>query len=167
MLWLSFPMSVITAYAADKYIKFDDKVKASAFPVLAIILLFVSNINTVGVSHGWNYPEEEKFISGVATPPKDAEVFYIIDTADSGDPADIYQMDAFEIATVYSLKTINGYSGQFPSGWGGIWDVSVDTYEQSVFEWIEEYKLSNVYAYDRAQNLWISAEDRMLAVMDD
>ena len=95
------------------------------------------------------------FLSSVSVPPEDAEVFYIIDTANTGDAPFIYQLDAFEIATLYSLKTINGYSGKLPLEWGGIWDVGSENYEVGVSKWIERYNLSNVYAYDRATDTWI------------
>lgn len=165
MLWLSFPMAVITAYTANKYIK--TRAGTVIFSTIAIIMLFVSNINTIGVSSYWNQPDESLFISSVSKPPEDAEIFYIIDSADTKDSACIYQLDAFEIATWYSLKTINGYSGQIPSDWKGIWDVSSEYYEKSIAGWIEKYNLTNVYAYDRALNVWIPSEERSLLKMDN
>lgn len=167
LLWLSFPMAVITAYMANRYIKFEEHVQTAIVSGLAVIMIFVSNINTVGAYSLWNYSNEYSFISNVSEPPKDAEVFYIIDTADTKDLEWIYQLDAFEIATNFSLKTINGYSGQEPANWHGIWDVCSESYENSVFEWIKNHSLTNVYAYDRATNTWISSEERMLLAMDD
>lgn len=155
LLWLSFPMSVVTACMADRAIHWKHRGAELCISVCAVILLFASNINVVGVSQHWSLPEEMHFITNVAEPPKDAQVFYMIDTARTGDPMHIYQLDAFEIATWYSLKTINGYSGQYPAGWDGIWNVCLDGYQSSVDQWVSAYGLEHVYAYDRAGNVWI------------
>lgn len=166
LLWLSFPMAVVTAYAANRYIKIANPLKSVIVSCIAVIMIFVSNINTIGVYSLWNCQEEYSFISKVTEPPTDAKVFYIIDTADTKDRGDMYQLDAFEIANWYSVKTINGYSGGIPLGWD-MWDVCSEKYEDHVFEWIEKYNLTNVYAYDRATNEWIPLEERRNLLMDD
>lgn len=165
--WLSFPMAVITAFTANRYIRFEEHIKTVIISCIAVMALFVSNINMISVGTGWNYNDENSFISKVAAPPEDAEIFYIIDTDAKGDPSYIYQLDAFEIATWYSLKTINGYSGQSPVGWEGIWEVAASGYESGVAGWIEKYGLTNVYAYDRAKNTWIPFVERYNLLMDE
>lgn len=167
-LWLSFPMAVITAYMADQYIHFKRIGVRIGFSVCAVILLFVSNINTIGVSHHWNLSDELEFISNVPEPPKDAEVLYIIDTAKTGKADYVYQLDAYEIATWYSLKTINGRSGRTPSGWGEIRNVCGDSYEKSIYQWIERYEIdiTTVYAYDCATNTWIAFSDRPSSLIE-
>lgn len=160
-LWLSFPMAVTTAYMADRHIHCKKKGMEICVSVCAVAMIFVSNINIRGVSQHWNLAEEQNFIVNVSKPPEDAQVFYIIDIAQTGDPTYIYHLDAFEIATWYSLKTINGYSGQYPAGWDGIQHVCSDGYEDSVDQWVKEYGLEHVYAYDRANNIWIPHADRV------
>ena len=157
MLWLSFPMSVITSYAADKYIPCN-KLRNNLIALILVLLIFVSNINKIGVNQNWNKPDEWNFITNVAAPPDDLQSFYIIDTSENCDIPVNYQLDAFEIATWYSLKTINGYSGKFPPDWWGIWDLCNESYLQNVSNWIETYDLKNVYAYDKARNEWIPYE---------
>lgn len=158
LLWLSFPMAVVTAYCADQYFR----IRYKKFPLSAVfaVLIFVSNIHTGNLMSGWSAGEELAFIKTVSVPPEDAKIFYLIDSEKQDDAAYIYQMDAFEIAMYHSRKTINGYSGQSPNGWDGIWDVCSDAYEGMVHEWVHTYDLKNVYAYDRAANKWISFEDR-------
>lgn len=155
LLWLSFPMTVVTASMADRAIHWKSRGTEVCVSACAVILVFASNINVVGVSQHWSLSEEMHFITNVAKPPEDAQVFYMIDTARTGDPMHIYQLDAFEIATWFSLKTINGYSGQYPAGWDGILNVCLDGYESSVDQWVSAYGLEHVYAYDRAANIWI------------
>ncbi len=167
LLWLSFPMSVVTAYVADRYLTFEKKHLQIIVSASVVALVFWSNVNKVGVFHGWNYPDEVEFISDVSVPPADLECFYIIDSKQTDTPWRIYQLDAYEIATVHSIKTINGYSGQFPDGWEGLMDVCSNSYENSVFRWIDEYNLKNVYAYDRAKNTWIPVNKRYDEAMDD
>lgn len=157
-LWLSFPMAVITACLANKYIHLRRAGFQAAISACAVILIFLSNINTEGVNAYWNHSYEKEFLEGMPTPPADAEVFYIIDTAQTGAPAFIYQLDAFEIATWFDIKTINGYSGQLPPDWAslGLSDVTSDTYEENMAVWIDKYDLEHVYAFDLATCTWTS-----------
>lgn len=163
-LWMGFPMAVVTAYCADRYLSL--KWKKINVPVVCVSLLFLSNINVNGVSSGWSAHEELAFIGQVAAPPEDADSFYIMDSEKKGDPAVICQLDAFEIANYYDLKTVNGYSGQYPADWDGLGDIYSDAYEISVYEWTNRHGLHHVYAYDRAQNIWTSLEDRMKLGVD-
>ncbi|MBQ6342444.1 MAG: hypothetical protein IJI41_04920 [Anaerolineaceae bacterium] len=158
MLWLSFPMTVVTSYAADQLL-LCKKIRGKLIASLFIILVFVSNINTIGVNQNWNKPYDWNFLSNVPAPPDHLDSFYIIDTGNKCETPVVYQLDAFEIATWYSIKTINGYSGQFPSGWK-IWNLCDDFYEENVFNWIEIYNLENVYAFDKTENEWIPVEER-------
>lgn len=171
-LWLSFPMSVVTAYLANKYLLFDRKHLQGFVCVSAIVLVFLSNINRTGVSQSWNYPDELKFVSSVSAPPEEVECFYIIDSIDSEQKNGLFsnvkrQVDAFEIATVHSLKTINGYSGQFPDGWDGINNIYSKRYENNVFWWIDDNNIKNVYAYDIATDKWTPAIERYMMAIDD
>lgn len=158
MLWLSFPISVLTAYMANKC--FDSRDINNLISVGICLLLFVSNINECGVTSGWSEKEEIDFINNVETPPANIEAFYIVDSDNTCDAPYIYQLDSFEIANKFSIKTINGYSGQFPEKWGGIWEVCSKSYETCIYDWVYRYNLQNVYAYDRARNDWIPLETR-------
>ncbi|MBR6089663.1 MAG: hypothetical protein IKP86_07005, partial [Anaerolineaceae bacterium] len=164
-LWLSFPMSIITAYAADRYLK-SQKSGNLLLSVFALLMIFVSNIDRQGVFSKWDCFQESRFMYNVPVPPDDAEILYIIDTLGTEYSCTDYQVDAFEIADRLGLKTINGYSGQFPEGWLRLWDIQTDFYEPEVFDWIEKYHLEHVYAYDRGTNTWISVKDRYKVYMD-
>lgn len=155
MFWLSFPMTIVTTYVANQHY-----VNVKILPALLCIFVFIFNINTVGAYTEWDQTEEENYLSAVPAPPKDAEAFYLIDTSGSWDEyVAKYQMEAFEIATIYSLPTINGYPAQTPPYWGGIWNLCSEDYETYVALWIKAYNLENVYAYDRATCTWISHND--------
>lgn len=160
-LWLTFPLSVITAYCGNKHYSYHDSYKGRFALLIILFMLFVSNVDINGVGQGWDEKEELKFITSVTPPPQDADTFYIIDTAQTQDPEYIYQLDAFEIATWYHLKTLNGYSGQFPPGWWGLWNPCTDAYENNVLKWIDNCDTQSVYAYDRASNTWIPFQQRL------
>lgn len=156
MLWLSFPAAVAAAYCADALCgMYENKKKLlDGVSYALLLLLFLSNIDKAGVSASWNADSEREFISGIAAPPEDAQCFYITDSARSSEPDYVYQVDAFEIATVYGISTINGCNNLTPSGWDGIGNVNGDDYESNVKRWIEQNELTSVYAYDRANNTW-------------
>ncbi len=135
----------------------------SAIVYLTAGLLFVFNINTEAVYSMNTVSAGRDLIENVSEPPADCEVFYIRDSSGNQGGEEwmfaccIAQLDAVEIANRYGIKTINGYSGQFPPGWGqwdGIYDIYSDSYEEYVRQWILEYDLENVYVYDRGTNAW-------------
>lgn len=159
LLWLSFPLSVTTAFLADHYLKeqFPSKALYALLCVVGLGLLFWSNATPKGVAQYWDAAYEYKFKSYVAKPPEDVKVFYITDT-EGNDPPYGYQLDAYEIANWYGLKTLNGYSGQSPKDWK-LWEVKGDDYEKNVEEWIRAYDLKDVYCYDRGKNTWKKRDD--------
>ena len=160
LLWLSFPMSVVTGFLMNKWQKKGDY-KIVAFSACAVVMLILSNINVSCVASGWNASEENAFIQNVKEPPSNVESFYIVDSSQNQDYPFGYQLDAFEIANHYGIKTINGYSGNLPPEWEGIWDPKSEQYESAVFAWVKKYGLKQVYAYDCAANVWMSHEIRL------
>ena len=154
---LSLPMSIISAYTADKFIKLSHK-KATATALLMIAAIWLSGINKNGIRAGWERRQQQQFLAQVATPPKDVEVFYI-----RAKQVGIYeQMNAFEIANFYGLKTINGYSGSVPKNWQYVFGKD---YEGIVRNWVLNHNLQNVYAYDIEQNKWQSVMQTLLSSM--
>jgi len=155
LLYLSFPMALITSYVSNKYIVFKDKKYNVCFVIIMTILAFISNINLDGVPSRWNIQDEEKFINGVSAPPENAEVFFLVNTTKEGYENYEYQLDAFEIADKFSIKTLNGYSGQSPVENRQIGWVFSDEYNNNVITLIAKYNMKNVYAYDYVNNVWI------------
>lgn len=93
LLWLSFPMAVMTAFLMNRRMNAKNK-KASVLSVAAVTMLALSNINMVSVSSEWNARAEAAFIHGVASPPSDLESFYITDSSQGNkSPACYYQLD--------------------------------------------------------------------------
>lgn len=157
--WLSFPVSVLVAYVANK------QTKANGIHQIAtgllIVMLFISNINVSGVYSCWSIKNETRALNNVCPPPSDVVCFYVINAPVNENISAYYQIDAYDIATKYSIKTINGYSGQVPMGWDCIGDIFSENYEKDVCRWIEDNKLVGVYAYDLTNNEWIRFEERI------
>lgn len=164
LLWLSFPIAVITAYCSDRYV--NKGCKKTIAGIILTTLLFLFNINTIGIPSDWSLNKELAFLENVESPPESADCFYLIDSEKNEDPV-IDQVDAFAIGSYYGVKTINGYSGQFPSGWDGLWDICSSDYESNMFEWIITHGLKDVYAYDRTMNIWTAFEKRMEICLDE
>lgn len=152
--FLSLPMSLITAVMGDDVSRLK---KRSTWPALILLALaFIANIHISGVSSvAWNRGEQKAFLDNVAPPPSDCEVFCIVNPK-RYDSHWAIQLDAYQIADHFGINTINGYSGNTPKGWDGIWEVGGDKveYEEAVLKWIAANGLENVYAYDEGNNTW-------------
>ena len=74
------------------------------------------------------------------------------------------QMITWYIADRYDLQTINGYTGNYPYGWG----LSVsgrDAYENEIRSWLELKEItdtSHIYGYIAEENRWVSYEEVIL-----
>ena len=80
---------------------------------------------------------------------------FIIYEGDETNPTNVQTL-SWSIAEKFDLKCLNGYSGNFPPDWQGIYNVfDKDTYLNGIRDWILRYKIDNVYAYDLSENEWI------------
>lgn len=128
--------------------------------ILAMVL-FCSNYSINGISTGWSVTGEEEFLNSVAVPPEDCKVMYITDRLHTSDAVfQELQMDAWAIALKYNIKTVNGYSGQFPDGWD-LLDAGAEDMDQKVCEWLRAWDLTTegVYSYDIGSNTWEKLSD--------
>lgn len=164
LLWINFPMCVVTSYLANEFFSNKRMFVNILVGVILSILLYISNLDSVGapINENWRHDNQIEFITSVVEPPCDVDCFYIIDSGESMKKAYEYQMDAFEIANYFSIKTINGYSGGTPIGFGEVFEVASDQYEPYILNiLVPKYDLENVYAYDIGANLWIPISDRL------
>ena len=156
LLYLSFPMAILGSIGGNflfNTYNFKNTNYKKYIPVCLFIFLWISNIRNEGVYSTWNSSFEKEYLSGVSKPDIQCKVFYMSNT-NSEVPQYIYQLDAFEIANKFELKTINGYSGNSPDSWQDIWEVSNENYENGVSNWIVLNNLKNVCRYDVANNKW-------------
>ena len=153
--FLSLPASIVVAVEGNQWTYEEDKTIRYGFAMSLVCFGFwLCNVNKVGVNSYWDADTQLQFVNSVEKPPQDCKVFYVKDSARANRPAHTYQLDAYELAVAFELYTINGYSGQFPADWWGLWDVCSDAYEQNAMSWAECYEISDFYSYDLATNVW-------------
>lgn len=170
--FLAFPISIMTAYTADYFMKnqniLKDKKMVSEILALLLLVCVASNVTSDGVFSLWNRAFEWRMIDEIATPPADCEVFYIKQSVageyDADNEADLLhamasyelaaQMQAVEIATIYDIKTIGGYSGQIPKEYANITNIENPNYEKGVIAYCKQQKVYDIYSYDIVTNQW-------------
>ena len=98
-------------------------------------------------------------LAGISPPPPQANVFALLSVAGLRKHPFEDQLDAMIIAQKYGLHTINGYSGQFPRGWGGIYNFDRPEYVLYLDLWIKRYNLENnqLYFLDAKTGSWLPA----------
>ena len=153
LLWLTFPISVVIATKLSDAPLFAHKKAGMAASVAVLVIIFLFTLDKNGLICHFERTERTAFMDAVAAPPEDMTAFFVTDSAASGKAEYIYQLDAYEIASKYDLKTLNGYSGHFPSGWG-VWNVCGEDYLAYAANWAETYGLTGIYVYDEAANAW-------------
>ena len=163
LLFLSFPMAVVTAVMLNEL---DSLIRKNtpctvwvAGQFLLVAALIMTGINTVGPPSAWNVKDSYKRVESVSKPPEDCKSFFLCNPI-SALSRPLLQTDAWEIADYLNLKTINGYSGTFPTGWGGIWNIRSDTYKNAIWKWIDDHQIDNVYEYDQTANEWRHAQEK-------
>ena len=173
-LVLTLPCAILIAFMADYiYKSFTGAVRIVAMIITIAVtgLIWYDNFEPTGVLSSYSSKDSEKFISYVAAPPSDCEVFYIkngrvyfgntfIDEVTPLIPwGGKINIDALYISTLYDLKTFNGYSGRVPSGWDIMGVVGDDT-DAEALNWIRHNNISTqgLYAYDMRDNVWEQVE---------
>jgi len=108
----------------------------------------------------WDAVEYKQKMDHIAAPPSDCKVMFIYEkkTDEETPPARLarLQMDAWQIAWQYHIKTLNGYSGNFPKGWE-LLRVSEEEYISRVEKWVElnDIEKEGLYGYDIQNNKWL------------
>lgn len=158
-MFLSLPMGIVLAFGAEALLS-RWKTRGSVKPILiSVILLFFISENTMTVTRcPWSISQQREQMRKVAPPPKDCDVFVLLDESENTEKINpyIYQVYAWMIAVKYNLYTVNGYSGNLPLGWEYIWDPNnLSNYCMGIQEWCKTNNLSDIYAYNPISNKWI------------
>jgi len=159
--FLSLPAGIIIAYFLSEQIRIENKkiLKYGICIILTTVVFFAEHQNTGKMSF-WTKSEIDNYLENVSVPPKNCESFLLVN---NNIPTDcFYQLDAWTIANKYNIKTINGYSGQFPKNWMYIWDMEYNRNYSDILRWIDEYNLENVYLYDYKNDNWIKCTESAL-----
>lgn len=150
MFFLTLPMAIVCAIWMEK----KSNNKNLKFYGILIALLFLENISIGGVDQSWSMTSATEHIDAVAAPPENCTVFALIDTVNrDGVNYTDYQLDAWEIANKFHLKTFNGYSGQFPLDWN-LGGPNLPSVIPAIHQWANVYGMWDAYIYDIGTNEW-------------
>ena len=107
--------------------------------LLTIVTLGIAE--QLGSNEGFSVSEEEAFLSRLAKRlPNECATFYMALNSDAREVnADYalaeYHLDAMLVAQQRGIPTLNGYSGNFPTGWT-LFQMRAADYEASVRRWV-------------------------------
>lgn len=163
---LAFPLAMVVAIGLHQSINYatghiHSYVKRGACLVAVSVfclLLVVEQFNTGSLA---NYSKQQQryMLAGIDYPPQQAKVFALLPAEGLKKLPYEAQIDAMIIAQKFGLHTINGYSGQLPPGWGGIYDFNSPDYIAHLGRWIQHYNLETdqLYFLDAKTGSWLSA----------
>lgn len=159
-LWFGILLALYLERARDKF----SWLKQWMVAIVALVV-FCSNYTPQAIGTEWSVSEETAYLDLVAKPPEDCEIMYLTDREHVAKQQRnemfleaILQMQSWAIADRFSIKTINGYSGQEPEGWNiHPQDEDVDW---EVRKWLALNGVTDdvVYAYDIGTNKWTKFE---------
>lgn len=154
LFFLSFPVSVVASlYGCQRMRSSGHPGIAKAFSVALLPLLLLTQIRRGGVSSDWNAGPRRAFVSSVQAPPSGCTAFYVTNSGAGRSPvAD--QLDAFELASLMDVPTLNGYSGGAPEGREKLWVIQGVDYLPGVAFLSAREGLENVWGLDLATRTW-------------
>ena len=126
---LAFSIAIVIAIGLHQLINYasghiHSSVKRGAWLVAVSVfcLLLVGEQFNTGSLAKYSKQQQLDMIACIAPPPQQVKVFALLPVEGVKKLPYEAQIDAMIIAQKYGLHTINGYSGQFPRGWGGIYN---------------------------------------------
>jgi hypothetical protein len=163
--FLSLPAGIVIACFLSGRIRVLNKnyIRYVLICTVLVTVFFAEHQNTGKIS-GWTKSQINSYLENISAPPEDCESFLLVNNTVSHNVH--YQLDAWIIANKFNIKTINGYSGQFPKNWEYIWDMESDGNYRDVLQWINEYNMENVYLYDYKDNNWIKCTELALEELE-
>ncbi len=107
--FLLLPASILLAFLLSHY-----KFKSRHSMAVIAVLVWLTNINCIKTTRSKYFDQE--LLACVPPPPPKAKIIGMYTTGKINDKFfdTNYQLDAWQIADHYGVKTINGYSGLFP-----------------------------------------------------
>jgi hypothetical protein len=135
--------------------------KQRAFIVLAALLplvVFIEQYTAPRTDSRIKRSAERAAMAMIPPPPADARIFFVVPDFKNGS-ADMVQehMTALLVAGRYNLSTINGHTGQLPSGWN--LDIEGERYFRNAAQWLNDHgSPTGVYGLDAVRGKWLSPD---------
>jgi hypothetical protein len=163
---LAFPIAIVVAIGFQQslnhvmsHIRSFVKRSAYVFALVVCCLVLLGEQFNTGSLANYSKQQQRDMLAGISNAPPQAKVFALLPVVGLRKPPYESQIDAIIIAQKYSLNTINGYSGDCPPGWGGIYDPAEPEYIVSLVRWIQYYSLETyqLFFLDANTGTWLSA----------
>lgn len=168
MLFRWYPIVHLVSAVYMSYVLNDllaGKEKYTLYVTELCIVCCLSNFYPKGYFSNWSEAEEKEFLESVSPPPENCEVMYISGKIDQsfwicGFISDevLQQLNAWDIAAKYNIKTINGYSGHEPD----YWRVKATGKDCELYakEWIKQKNMdtTGLYEYNVNTKKWTPVE---------
>ncbi len=135
---LTLPMAVALAWALDSLLaraRLPGRVALAALVALAAV-------EQVGTRQGYDKAHEAARLTALAAQlPKDCQAFYLISPKDAHSSLVSAHIDAMFVAQLTGVPTLNGYSGQEPRDWRGLFFLRDAAYPGHVAAWARQHDL--------------------------
>ncbi len=131
---LALPMAIALAWALDALLT---RVRMPGRVALAALVTLAA-LEQVGTRDGYDKAQAAARIQTLAARlPQGCAAFYV--TAPQVDPVlnVSRHIDAMLVAQRTGVPTLNGYSGQAPKDWSGVFQIGDPAYEQHVAAWVQ------------------------------
>lgn len=153
--FLSLPLAVLIAITGNYVTKEWEWTKLQKeIAGLLCLVCIASNVIASGAYSKWNLNSEKMFMEYVKEPPKECRGFYIVNSGVEDNHFATIQMQAYEMATIYGIPTLNGYSGQYPEWYDYISDVDGEYYLENIPKYCQIFEIDDIYEYDLYKNNW-------------
>ena len=171
---LAFPIATVVAIGMHQSINYSTgylhslvKRGALVFVVAIFGLLLVGEQFNTGSLAKYSKQQQLNMLAGISPPPPQVKVFALLPAEGLKKLSYEAQVDAMIIAQKYGLNTINGYSGQMPHGWRGIYDVDKPEYLLHMDRWIKHHNLETdqLFFLDAKTGSWLSAVNMQPSVL--
>ncbi len=133
---LTLPMGIALAWLIDAL-----QPRLRVLGQVALVLLVgVAAFEQVSTRAGYDKATEIRRLNALAAQlPKDCDVFYVT-APPIGNATNVsLQIDAMFVAQLTGIPTLNGYSGQAPKDWDGVFFVRSADYPGHVRQWVQSH----------------------------
>ena len=124
---------------------------------VALALTLAAAVEQFNVGHNADLyrTAENAALAAVPPPPAGCTSFFVTRSTDHPPPAYVSSIDAMLIGQRVGLPTVNGFSGQFPPGYGDVADPAAAGYRAAVARWTADHGItSGLCGYDETSHRW-------------
>lgn len=149
---LMLPVALIVAFFADAaFARISNKALNTITICFAVGFAVLEYTWSGGVFAVWSKSSMQSVLAEIPPPPAQCEVMYLTGFEKTS-PNVVFFTKSWAIADHFDLKTIGGYSGQYPRGWN--LHCAPEDYDKNARNWVAAHELQNVYSYNLDTMQW-------------